>query len=77
MLNVYRATDLMFPGEYELEEARSFSRKVLEKVVPKEIGDDDHFTKSSNLQRMVFDSPPIQFILNIFISYYEIINNHL
>ncbi|GMI82367.1 terpene synthase 04, GERANYLLINALOOL SYNTHASE, TERPENE SYNTHASE 4 [Hibiscus trionum] len=32
MLNVYRATDLKFPGEDELEEARSFSRKVLEKI---------------------------------------------
>ncbi|XVF25854.1 hypothetical protein REPUB_Repub13aG0249900 [Reevesia pubescens] len=50
MLNVYRATDLMFPGEYELEEARSFSRKILEKIVPKGNGDD---AKSSNLQRMI------------------------
>ncbi|KAF5944466.1 hypothetical protein HYC85_018543 [Camellia sinensis] len=31
MFNVYRATDLTFSGEYELEEARSFSRKLLEK----------------------------------------------
>lgn len=31
MLSVYRATDLMFPGECELEEAREFSRKLLEK----------------------------------------------
>ncbi|XP_059635069.1 (E,E)-geranyllinalool synthase-like [Cornus florida] len=31
MYNVYRATDLMFSGEYELEEARSFSKKLLEK----------------------------------------------
>ncbi|KFK22220.1 hypothetical protein AALP_AAs67262U000200 [Arabis alpina] len=31
MLSVYRATDLMFPGEYELEEAREFSRNLLEK----------------------------------------------
>ncbi|XP_057962210.1 (E,E)-geranyllinalool synthase-like [Malania oleifera] len=31
MFNVYRATDLMFTGEYELEEARSFSMKLLEK----------------------------------------------
>ncbi|GKV50979.1 hypothetical protein SLEP1_g57657 [Rubroshorea leprosula] len=31
MLNVHRATDLMFSREYELEEARSFSRKLLEK----------------------------------------------
>lgn len=55
MLNVYRATDLMFPEEYELEEARLFSRQLLEKVVAKGTGDDDdHFTKSSsNLQRMI------------------------
>ncbi|GFY91840.1 hypothetical protein Acr_08g0002360 [Actinidia rufa] len=31
MYNVYRATDLIFPGEYELEKARLFSRKLLEK----------------------------------------------
>ncbi|XP_010418061.1 PREDICTED: (E,E)-geranyllinalool synthase-like isoform X2 [Camelina sativa] len=31
MLSVYRATDLMFPGECELEEAREFSRKFLNK----------------------------------------------
>ncbi|OMO65053.1 hypothetical protein COLO4_31528 [Corchorus olitorius] len=53
MLNVYKATDLMFPEEYELEEARSFSRKLLEKVVSKESGDVDHFTKFSSLQRMI------------------------
>ncbi|XWS12697.1 hypothetical protein CRYUN_Cryun37aG0112700 [Craigia yunnanensis] len=47
------ATDLMFPGENELEEARSFSRKVLEKVVSKGTGDNDHLTKSSNLERMI------------------------
>ncbi|XP_058073237.1 (E,E)-geranyllinalool synthase-like isoform X1 [Magnolia sinica] len=31
MLNVHRATDLMFIGENELEDARAFSRKLLEK----------------------------------------------
>ena len=31
MFNVYRATDLMFSGEYELKEARGFARKLLEK----------------------------------------------
>ncbi|KAI8567581.1 hypothetical protein RHMOL_Rhmol02G0133000 [Rhododendron molle] len=31
MLNIYRATDLMFSGENELKEARSFARKLLEK----------------------------------------------
>ncbi|XP_044495339.1 (E,E)-geranyllinalool synthase-like [Mangifera indica] len=33
MLNVHRATDIMFPEEYELEEARSFARKSLEKTL--------------------------------------------
>ena len=32
MLNVYRATDLTFPGEYDLQDARSFSKKLLEKT---------------------------------------------
>ncbi|RVW46281.1 (E,E)-geranyllinalool synthase [Vitis vinifera] len=33
MYNVYRATDLTFSGEYELQEARSFARKLLEKTL--------------------------------------------
>ncbi|CAI8609540.1 unnamed protein product [Vicia faba] len=33
MLHVFRASNLMFCGEYELEEARTFSRKILEKNV--------------------------------------------
>ncbi|CAI8591199.1 unnamed protein product [Vicia faba] len=33
MLHVFRASNLMFCGEYELEEARTFSRKILEKTV--------------------------------------------
>ncbi|KAF8413939.1 hypothetical protein HHK36_001935 [Tetracentron sinense] len=33
MLNVYRATHLMFTEENELQEARSFSRKLLENVI--------------------------------------------
>lgn len=32
MYNVYRATDVLFPGEYELEAARSTSNKLLEKA---------------------------------------------
>lgn len=38
MRNVYRATDVMFPEEYEVEEARSFSRKMLEKITSKDAG---------------------------------------
>ncbi|XP_050230081.1 (E,E)-geranyllinalool synthase-like [Mercurialis annua] len=38
MLIVHKATDLMFPGEYELEEAKLFSRNLLEKSIPMETG---------------------------------------
>ncbi|KAK6283746.1 hypothetical protein POUND7_002698 [Theobroma cacao] len=53
MLNVYRATDFMFPGEYELEEARSFSRKVLEKVFFKGTRDNKDNFRSTNLEKMM------------------------
>ena len=33
MLHIFRASNLMFSGEYELMEARTFSRKLLEKIV--------------------------------------------
>ncbi|CAJ2648693.1 unnamed protein product [Trifolium pratense] len=33
MLHVFRASNLMFSGEYELDEARAFSRKILDKIV--------------------------------------------
>lgn len=76
MLNVYRATDVMFSGEYELEEARSFSRKVLEKVVSKGTGsDNDVFTKSSNFQRMVsyfvacYNEMVIEFVRHMYTKY--------
>ncbi|XWS15704.1 hypothetical protein CRYUN_Cryun34aG0024700 [Craigia yunnanensis] len=54
MLNVYRATDLMFPGEYEVEEARSFSRKVLEKVtLLKGTKDNKENFRSMGLKKMM------------------------
>ncbi|CAA7015168.1 unnamed protein product [Microthlaspi erraticum] len=31
ILSVYRATDLMFPGEHDLEDAREYTRKLLER----------------------------------------------
>lgn len=40
MYNVYRATDLTFSGEYELQEARSFARNLLEKTLSLGIRDD-------------------------------------
>ncbi|KAJ8767585.1 hypothetical protein K2173_018143 [Erythroxylum novogranatense] len=42
MLNVYRATDLMFPGEYELDAAMSFSKKLLEKTISGKPKGQDH-----------------------------------
>ncbi|KAH7545954.1 hypothetical protein FEM48_Zijuj01G0149000 [Ziziphus jujuba var. spinosa] len=33
MLNIHRATDLKFSGEHELDEARSFSRSLLQKSI--------------------------------------------
>ncbi|XP_027160774.1 (E,E)-geranyllinalool synthase-like isoform X2 [Coffea eugenioides] len=41
LYNVYRATDVMFRREYELEEARAFSRKLLEKSISFSCKDDD------------------------------------
>ncbi|KAF5944450.1 hypothetical protein HYC85_018527 [Camellia sinensis] len=51
MISVYRATDLMFSGEYELKEARSFSRKLLEKnMVPG--CEEDNLVMIPNLQEV-------------------------
>ena len=33
MLNVYRATDIMFSTEFELQEARKFSSKLIQKSI--------------------------------------------
>ncbi|KAL5579371.1 hypothetical protein UlMin_011813 [Ulmus minor] len=40
MVNVFRATDVTFRGEYELQEAKSFSRKMLQKSISMGAGDD-------------------------------------
>jgi geranyllinalool synthase len=55
MFNVYRATDLMFSGEYDLQEARSFSKKLLTKTVSLGTRDHTHFI-SSNLRGVVIHS---------------------
>lgn len=33
LYNIYRASDLTFPGETELDDAKSFSRRLLERIV--------------------------------------------
>ncbi|KAK3015532.1 hypothetical protein RJ639_006663 [Escallonia herrerae] len=45
--NVYRATDVIFAGEYELEEARMFSKKLLEKTMKSRMAYDNFVTLPS------------------------------
>ncbi|KAK7362896.1 hypothetical protein VNO77_05021 [Canavalia gladiata] len=52
MLYMYRATNLMFCGEYEVEEAKSFSRNLLEKCLVAKSQDKPH-VKLSPFQIMV------------------------
>ncbi|KAK6932513.1 Terpene synthase, N-terminal domain [Dillenia turbinata] len=52
MYNVYKATDLIFPGEDELEKARSFSRKILERAMSLGCGL-DNVVVFPNSQRML------------------------
>ncbi|XP_052182999.1 (E,E)-geranyllinalool synthase [Diospyros lotus] len=54
MLTVHRATDLMFQGEYELKEARSFARKMLEKnTVQLSCCEEDDLVIVPNLQTLI------------------------
>lgn len=65
LLNVYRATDLMFSGEYEVEEARSFSRNLLDKSKSlRHI--DDHVVVFPNFQRMVIHYPSYKTVTYMF-----------
>ncbi|XP_042496091.1 (E,E)-geranyllinalool synthase [Macadamia integrifolia] len=51
MLSVYRATELRFVEENELEEARSFSRKFLEKAIA--LSTKNNFLQFPNLQSLI------------------------
>lgn len=51
LLNVYRATEVTFLGENELEEARSFSRTLLERGLTMKTAKDSVVT--FNIQREV------------------------
>nr|AAD19840.1 linalool synthase 2 [Clarkia breweri] len=55
LLNVYRATNLMFLGEAEAEEARSFSIKYLNKITQQKVQTPitTNIHISSSLQRMI------------------------
>ncbi|KAF5474346.1 hypothetical protein F2P56_006251 [Juglans regia] len=55
MLNVYRATDLMFSAEQDLQEARSFSKDLLETIVSVGTRDQTHdiVTSTLNLRRVI------------------------
>lgn len=47
LYNIYRASDLTFAGEYELEYAKSFSRRLLEKTVSVEHDRDTDYISQS------------------------------
>ncbi|KAA8519834.1 hypothetical protein F0562_014076 [Nyssa sinensis] len=49
----YRATDLAFSGEWELEEARSFSRKLLEKTMTLRRTNHNDLFMFPNFQRVI------------------------
>ncbi|KAA8519831.1 hypothetical protein F0562_014079 [Nyssa sinensis] len=48
----WRATDLVFSGEYELEDARSFSRKILEKSMARK-SINDNLVMFPNFQKVI------------------------
>lgn len=51
MFSIYRATDLLFPGEAELEEARAFAFKMLHNSKTK--NRDHNFFISNGFQNLV------------------------
>lgn len=53
LYTVYRATDLAFTGEYELEEARSFSEKLLEKATSTIRIRDDNLVIFPDLEKVI------------------------
>ncbi|XP_022847589.1 S-linalool synthase-like [Olea europaea var. sylvestris] len=50
MYSVYTASDLSFPGEYELEEARKFAKRMLEESIKR--NRDHNFVLSKGFQNM-------------------------
>ncbi|KAL6992615.1 geranyllinalool synthase [Sarracenia purpurea var. burkii] len=55
MISLYRATDVMFSGEYELKEARSISKKLLQKSMMTKIlrTEEDSVVMIPNLREVV------------------------
>lgn len=52
MYSVYRATDLSFPGETDMDEARKFAIKFLQN--PNTRHTDHNFLMTKGLQKMVY-----------------------
>ncbi|KAL2495082.1 geranyllinalool synthase [Forsythia ovata] len=51
MYSVYTATDLLFPGEYELEEARKFAKRMLERSIKR--NKDHNFVLSKRFHNVI------------------------
>ncbi|KAF7844906.1 (E,E)-geranyllinalool synthase [Senna tora] len=63
MLNVYRASNLMFSGEFQVEEANSFSRKLLHKILSQP--NRDHHQSSSLKVKLPMSHKMIEHELNV------------
>ncbi|XP_076910575.1 S-linalool synthase-like [Bidens hawaiensis] len=55
LYNVYKATDLVFYEENDVHDARSFSRKMLQKISAMKNVDDDDVVIFPNLLQMIFE----------------------
>ncbi|GJY13172.1 (E,E)-geranyllinalool synthase-like protein [Tanacetum coccineum] len=62
---VYKATDLMFLGENEVEKARSFSKKMLQKVSTMKTIMEDNIIIFPNLSKVIDEELSIQWIARL------------
>ncbi|KAL8087947.1 hypothetical protein AgCh_037912 [Apium graveolens] len=64
LYNIYRASELTFPGEHELEDVKSFSRRLLEKTVSVEPDRDTDYV-SQSFKKMVKKELSIPWIARV------------
>ncbi|KAI3697982.1 hypothetical protein L6452_31090 [Arctium lappa] len=65
LYTVYKATDLMFSGENEVDEARSFSKKMLQKISTMKNIVDDNVVILPNLSKVIEEELSIPWIARL------------
>ncbi|KVI00937.1 Terpene synthase, metal-binding domain-containing protein [Cynara cardunculus var. scolymus] len=65
MYSVYRATDLMFIGENEADQARSFSKKMLQKISTIKKTVDDNVVIRPNLSKVIEEELSVPWIARL------------